>query len=330
VVLIDEIEGGSLPTGRDARKSGGPPLPPKDDELSVRLQTKGDAPEAVGGVPWASAPSATSSEGDDPESSEIVLPELLPSSLAEVADRPFDAMSDAELLELGRWLERARITWPVRPVRRVRRSNRVGTLDRRRTLAKARRTGGDPAELLWNTASQRPRKVAMIADVSGSMQTFVRPYMHVMRALTGRANAEVFAFSTEATRITAALRRNDPLDAISAASDPVDDRFTGTRIATSLRQILGHPTWSTTMRGAVVLIASDGWDTDPPEDMERQMARLSRMANRIIWVNPRAAADEFEPLVGGMAAALPFCAAMHSGHSLNAMRTVLHSLGNER
>ena len=56
-------------------------------------------------------------------------------------------------------------------------------------------------------------------------------------------------------------------------------------------------------------------------------ARLERMANRIVWVNPRSAADEFEPLVGGMAAALPHCTTMVSGHKLRALREVVLALG---
>ena len=63
------------------------------------------------------------------------------------------------------------------------------------------------------------------------------------------------------------------------------------------------------------------------EDMDRRMQRLSRMSHRVIWVNPRAAADGFEPLVGGMAAALPHCDVMLSGHSLRSMREVLLAIG---
>jgi uncharacterized protein with von Willebrand factor type A (vWA) domain len=167
----------------------------------------------------------------------------------------------------------------------------------------------------------------MLADVSGSMQTFVRPYMHVLRALTTHVDAEAFAFSTTITRITPALRRSDPVDAVAAASELVDDRFSGTKIATSLQTLMSHSSWSTLLRGSVVLIASDGWDTDSAEEMDRRMQRLSRMAHRVIWVNPRAAADGFEPLVGGMAAALPHCDVMLSGHSLRAMRDVLLAIG---
>ncbi len=320
------FEGGALPIGREARK-GGKTQPPAPTESQLKLANRNQVADGTGGVPWSSAPSAAAEESDDPEESEIELPELLPTELAAIADQAFDQLSDVELEQIGEWLEQAQIRWPTRPARRARRVRHGSDLDRRRTLSAARRTGGDPITLQWKQPVRRPRKVVMLADVSGSMQTFARPYMHVMRALASQVQAEVFAFSTELTRITPALREQKPEEAIEAASKLVDDRFSGTKIATSLRTLISNPTWSTSVRGAVVLITSDGWDTDSPEDLASLMARLERLSHRIVWVNPRVAATDFEPLVGGMAAALPHCATMLSGHSLRAMRDVVLSLG---
>lgn len=333
IELFDRVfdvvfEGGALGVGRDARKANKHQPAAMASEQQVKLASRNQVADGSGGVPWSSAPSAapddvaTSDDDDD-----IVLPELLPSELADLADTPFDQLSDVELAEIGAWLEQAVVSWPTRPVRRTRRSNSGTQLDRRRTLTAARRTGGDPVELVWQRQMRRPRKVVMLADVSGSMQSFVRPYMHVMRALTRHVDAETLAFSTSLTRVTPALRTQDPQEAINAASELVDDRFSGTKIATSIKTLIAHPTWSTGVRGAVVLIASDGWDTDEPEELDRVMARLARLSHRIVWVNPRAAAVDFEPLVGGMAAALPHCTSMLSGHNLRAMREVLIALG---
>ena len=323
------FEGGALPTGRNARKSNKHQEPSFPTAEQRRREARNQQADAGGGVPWSQAPSA-SPEDDEPadDDSEMVLPELLPAELAQLADQPFDLLSEDELAAIGEWLEQAAIAWPRKPVRRRKPSNSPGKLDRRRTLAAARRTGGDPVQLMWNDNHRRTRRVVMLADVSGSMQTFVRPYMHVLRALSTHVDAEAFAFSTTITRITPALRRSDPIEAVAAASELVDDRFSGTKIATSFQTLMSHASWSTLLRGSVVLIASDGWDTDSAEDMGRRMQRLSRMAHRVIWVNPRAAADGFEPLVGGMAAALPHCDVMLSGHSLRAMRQVLLAIGN--
>jgi uncharacterized protein with von Willebrand factor type A (vWA) domain len=321
------FEGGALPTGRNARKSNKHQEPAFPAAEQHRRTARNQQADAGGGVPWSQAPSASPEHDEPAGDNEMVLPELLPAELAEIADQPFDVLSEDELTTIGEWLEQAVIAWPRKPVRRLKRSNGPGRLDRRRTLSAARRTGGDPVQLMWNDHRRRTRRVVMLADVSGSMQTFVRPYMHVLRALATHVDAEAFAFSTTITRITPALRRSDPVDAVAAASELVDDRFSGTKIATSLQTLMSHPSWSTLMRGSVVLIASDGWDTDSAEDMDRRMQRLSRMAHRVIWVNPRAAADGFEPLVGGMAAALPHCDVMLSGHSLRSMREVLLAIG---
>ena len=323
------FEGGALDVGRNARKSNKHQPPAMASEQQVKLAARNQVADGSGGVPWSSTPSAApddASTSDDDD--DIVLPELLPASLAAIADSPFDQLSDVELAEIGAWLEEAVISWPTRTVRRTRHGRSGSQLDRRRTLSAARRTGGDPVELVWKRQIRRPRKVLMLADVSGSMQTFVRPYMHVMRALTRHVDAETLAFSTTLTRLTPALRSQDPQEAIEAASDLVDDRFSGTKIASSITSLMAHPTWSNNVRGAVVLIASDGWDTDEPAELDKAMARLARLSHRIVWVNPRASADEFEPLVGGMAAALPHCTTMLSGHSLRAMREVLVALGS--
>jgi hypothetical protein len=76
-------------------------------------------------------------------------------------------------------------------------------------------------------------------------------------------------------------------------------------------------------RGAVVVVLSDGWATDEPEQVAEAMRRLRRLAHRIVWVNPRRAAPGYAPLVGGMAAALPYCDAFVSGHSLAALEHVV-------
>ena len=80
------------------------------------------------------------------------------------------------------------------------------------------------------------------------------------------------------------------------------DRFGGTRIATNLQALLASHHGGA-VRGAIVIIASDGWDSDPPERLAAAMARLRRRAHRVIWMNPRAAAPGFEPRVASMAAA---------------------------
>jgi uncharacterized protein with von Willebrand factor type A (vWA) domain len=79
-------------------------------------------------------------------------------------------------------------------------------------------------------------------------------------------------------------------------------------------------------RGAVVVIVSDGWEREDPELVGREMDRLRRLAHRIVWVNPRKARPGYAPLAAGMAAALPFCDAFVSGHSLAALSEVADAI----
>ena len=133
----------------------------------------------------------------------------------------------------------------------------------------------------------------------------------------------MFALATDLTRITASVRLRSPADAIDHMSAAIGDRFSGTRVATSLHTLLHHRTWSSTVRGAVVVICSDGWDSDDPVELGRMMRRLSLLAHRVIWVNPRAAAAGFEPIAGGMAAALPHCDHFLAGHTARSMQEVI-------
>jgi uncharacterized protein len=165
----------------------------------------------------------------------------------------------------------------------------------------------------------------MVCDVSRSMQPTTTAYLHLMRAAAVLSPTEVFAFATRLTRLTPVLAHRSARRAIELATAGVDDRFSGTRIATGVEALLRSRNGAA-VRGATVVVASDGWDADPPQALARAMQRLRRRAHAVIWVNPRVAAPGFEPVVGGMAAALPYCDELLSGHSLNALIEVVHAI----
>ena len=109
------------------------------------------------------------------------------------------------------------------------------------------------------------------------------------------------------------------------ATAKVTDRFGGTRIATSVLELLSSSRGNA-CRGAIVLIASDGWDSDPPGQLGVAMARLRRRAHRIIWLNPRMAAPGFAPEVASMAAALPFCDELLPADTIGALLDVVSAI----
>ncbi len=276
-------------------------------------------------------PEVTDDEEAASESDEdIALPELLPSEFAELAETPFDELSPEQLDEIGLWLPSVVAHFPTRQSRRRRSAHRGTKIDLRRTMTAAKSTGGVPMTLARQEVRKKPRSLVMVGDVSGSMESFTRIYLHLMRSLVVFGDAEVFTFSTELRRVTVPLRDKDPQAAIDRMTAEVEDRFGGTRIAQSIGQLVSSPVWSNSLRGAVVLVASDGWDSDTPEALDHQMRRLRRMAHRVIWINPRSAATDFEPLVAGMAAAMAHVDDLVSGHSLAAVRELLAALSQRR
>ena len=305
------------------------PIPTKEDDQLVSLPSPdhgGESEDVT--VPWATRPSLQDAVDDDEgDDDDQAIPELLPSSLERLADTPFDLLDEDELERVGAELELASRQWPMRRSRRTRRASR-GRPDLRRTLRSSLRSGGEPLVLHTHRPRRRARPVVLLVDVSGSMERHVRPYLHITRALAVSGRAEVFAFATELTRLTPALRSRSAVDAMQRATEQVGDRFGGTKLASNLGVLLAHRVWSSMVRGAVVVIISDGWDTETPTELEARMRRLGRLAHQIVWVNPRVAAPGFEPLVGSMAAALPHCDHFLPGHSVRAMGDVLDAISS--
>jgi uncharacterized protein with von Willebrand factor type A (vWA) domain len=169
----------------------------------------------------------------------------------------------------------------------------------------------------------------LIADVSGSMESYSRVYLHLLQGAVRGAGAEAFVLATRLTRLTRALATGHPDAALAKAADEAPDWSGGTRLGEALKSFVDDHGRRGMARGAVVVIVSDGWERADPALLGEQMARLHRLANRVVWVNPRSAAEEYEPLVGGMAAALPHVDVLVSGHSLDALEDVLAAVHDE-
>ncbi|MDB1086435.1 VWA domain-containing protein [Streptomyces sp. ACA25] len=266
-----------------------------------------------GGLPWVTLPPAVAG-ADDSDDNLLTVPERLPSELDGLMDTPFGQLSPQEMALLGRRLETALRDWPTRRSRRFAPRPGGARIAVRATMARSRRTGWEPVRLVRAGQVARPRRVVMLCDVSQSMQPQAVAYLHLMRALALTADAEVFAFATSLTRLTTVLTHRSADVAVAEASERVVDRFGGTRIATSLQTLLTSHHGSV-LRGAVVIIGSDGWDGDPPEQLTAAMTRLRRRAHRVIWLNPRASAPGFVPSTSTMAAALPHCDALLPAHT---------------
>jgi hypothetical protein len=243
-------------------------------------------------------------------------------------DKSFDALDPDELRALRALMRRLEVRPPPRRTRRRARPERRGErLDLRATLRASRRTAGDPLHLAHRRRRQRPRRLVVLCDISGSMEPYSRAFIQFLHGTVASGGAEAFVFATRLTRLTRQLSHRQPQVAIDGAAAAAPDWAGGTRIGEALREFNDRYGRRGMARGAVVVIVSDGWEREDPEHVARQMERLRRLAWRIVWVNPRTASPAFVPLAGGMAAALPSCDVLLSGHSLTALHAVADAIG---
>jgi uncharacterized protein len=246
----------------------------------------------------------------------------LASPLELLREKSFAECSRAELAELAALMAGLELRVPLRRTRR-REPARYGRLDLRRTLRRSFRTGGEPRELVLRRRRRRRRRVVLLLDVSGSMDSYSRALvLFAHAALRAGRDWEAFCFGTRLTRVTRALAGSDPDAALQRAAAEVVDWDGGTRIGECLKRFLDEHGHGGLARGAVVVICSDGLEVGDPDLLAAQMARLSRLARTVVWLNPLKEDPSYEPLARGMTAALPYVDLFASGHSLASLEEV--------
>ena len=213
---------------------------------------------------------------------------------------------------------------PLRRSMRLR-ARRRGRLDSARVLRAMRAAGGEPVRLAYRDRSRRPRRVVLLLDVSGSMAPYADALMRFAHAVVRAAPAstEVFTVGTRLTRLSRQLRRRDPRDALAAASRAVPDFAGGTRLGETVRVFLDRWGQRGLARRAVVVVFSDGWERGDAALLGEQLARLRRLAHKVLWVNPHAGRDGYAPVQSGIAAALPHLDRLLAGHSLATLEELL-------
>lgn len=239
-------------------------------------------------------------------------------------DKDFAVCTAAELDEAHRLMADLRVVGASRRSRRLRASRRTrGAIDLRATARRSLRTGGEALRTMHRAPGERLRRIVLLCDVSGSMETYARALVRFAHAaVAGRTQVEVFTLGTRCTRITRELRSRDPDAALHAAALAVADWSGGTRLGEGLRTF--NDTWGVRgmARGATVVILSDGWDRGDPTILGEQVRRLHRVAHKLIWVNPLKASPGFAPVARGMAAALPHVDELVEGHSLRSLESL--------
>ncbi|MFD0803322.1 VWA domain-containing protein, partial [Streptomonospora algeriensis] len=182
-------------------------------------------------------------------------------------------------------------------------------------------TGGEPLLLLTRRRSTRPRRVVLLIDISGSMSPYADALLRLAHVVVRGhpRHTEAFSVGTRLTRLTPQMRVRDPGAALTAVAEAIPDWSGGTRLGGELKEFLDLYGRRGAARGALAIIASDGWERGDAAQLGTQMARLARLAHRVVWVNPHKAQPGYAPLTAGMRAAWPHIDEFVSGHSLDAL-----------
>lgn len=264
---------------------------------------------------WVDRPAE---EGDEAEhDDDEPQPGAVASADEHLRHRRFDVATDEELAAMRRLMAEIEVSLPMQEHRRLRPARHGRRLDLGRSLRQAMRTDGEIIRRVWRHRRRRQRPLVILLDVSGSMADYSRALLQFAFSATVRASrVEVFAFGTRLTRLTRALEADSVDAALAAAAREVHDWDSGTRIGESLDRL--HRRWGRRgmVRGAVVLLVSDGLERGDVDLLSRSMERLQRQAHAVVWVNPLKADPRYEPLARGMAAALPHVDRFVSGHDV--------------
>jgi uncharacterized protein with von Willebrand factor type A (vWA) domain len=264
-------------------------------------------------------------DGEAEESDEVIR--AAASSAEVLRHRDVASMTAGEKQRLAAMFDTLRPRAPLRRTARHQRWHR-GQVDANRTLRASLRRMGEPAVIEWRRPGRKPRRVVLLIDVSGSMSAYADALLRLAHRLTqGIATVETFTIGTRVTHVTRALRIRDAERALVAAGDTVPDWSGGTRLGETLRFFLDRWGQRGMARGAVVVVFSDGWERGDASVLGEQMARLRRIAHRIVWVNPHRGKAGYEAVQQGVVAALPHLDDFVAGHSLATYAELVEVIG---
>ena len=276
-----------------------------DLPASVGLRLGGHSDERDSPLETVILPAHARAQEGDPDSPAV---HGRYSALEVLRRREFEQMTTDELREAERLIDLLLPRLARRRSRRFRIDRRGHRLAPREMFRRNVPAGGDLVAWAWRRSLDKPRRLVVLADISGSMERHSRLLLRFVRAL-GTADgphSESFVFGTRLTRVTRLLRARDPDLALRHVAEGVADWGGGTRIGAALRDFNQRWARRTLPSSGVVLIVSDGWDRGDAELVRVEAARLRRSCHRLIWVNPIAGVPGYRPLAAGMAAAYPF------------------------
>ena len=263
---------------------------------------------------------------------EVIEDETRLGYMASAADisryKAFAECSDDELNRFRKLISMLKVSPPKRRTYRTQSTPRGKVLDMRRMARETMRSLGEPKDLMFIKRKEKLRSIVFILDVSGSMADYSRNLLQLAySARRANTKVEVFCFGTRLTKITKSIDKRTPDEAMRLAGESVLDWDGGTRIGDAIAAFVKESRRSRLGRGAIVVICSDGLDQGEPQALDKAMQTLSRLAHKVIWVNPHKGDNEdYKPNTIGMIIADPYIDRIFSGHNFKSIEDFAREL----
>jgi uncharacterized protein with von Willebrand factor type A (vWA) domain len=272
---------------------------------------------------------STHSSGDDSSSEPFGAQAVTGASARErLAKADFSTLQQTDLAALEQIALRLFKQMARRLARRRRISTLRGQIDLRRTIRRNISRGGAPTNLRFRERRPRPHRLITLLDISGSMSPYSVFLMKFLFALQRHfRNVDTFLFSTSLFEITPLFRTRRLHDALHRLSQMPAGWAGGTSIGSSLREFNQLHRQKLRPGDTLFLILSDGLDTGDPSLLAAELSRIKRHVRRVIWLNPLLGMKDYQPLTGGMRAALKHIDVFVSAHSLESLLALERHLG---
>ena len=193
-------------------------------------------------------------------------------------------------------------------------------LDLRRTIHRNISHGGVPISLVKRQHKEKPLRLVMLLDASGSMSMYTGVFLRFIHGVLDEfRQAEAFLFHTRLAYVSDAMKEKDAARALDRLSIMAQGAGGGTRIGESLQTFNRWHAARVIHSRTCVMIVSDGYETGDAALLGREMAALSRRCRRIVWLNPMMAWEGYAPVAAGIHAALPHVDLYAPANTLNSL-----------
>lgn len=229
-------------------------------------------------------------------------------------------LDQSQMLQMEHLVERLAKRMRRRLTRRQRAQNKGRRIHLRHTIRNSLRYGGMPLELSYVQRKRNLPRLILLLDVSRSMSLYSYLFLRFARGIVGVfKDADAFVYHTRLTHITDALRDRDLLRVKEKLALVSEGWSGGTRIGECLEHFNRHYGHRIVNSRSVVVVVSDGYDTGEPEVLGKSLQQIKQRARKVVWLNPLLGRDGYEPIAGGMQAALPQIDLFASAHNLESL-----------